>query len=131
MKCFETNKPVLELLNQLRKHEVDHKNEFEVLKGYIQDLKARIPVYIPVKSDPIDVLVAEFINGYKHRAQMRLMFIRVDDGVYEFGGQKLLLREQRGVLKVKIGGGFCEVEEYLNQYTPAELEKLERKDPLK
>ena len=30
-----------------------------------------------------------------------------------------------------MGGGYLSIDEFLDQYTPAELEKLERKDPLK
>ena len=31
---------------------------------------------------------------------------------------------------VRVGGGYLSIDEFLDQYTPAELEKLERKDPL-
>lgn len=34
-------------------------------------------------------------------------------------------------LIVRVGGGYLSIDEFLDQYTPAELEKLERKDPLK
>ena len=30
-----------------------------------------------------------------------------------------------------MGGGYLSIDEFLDQYTPAELEKMERKDPLK
>lgn len=30
-----------------------------------------------------------------------------------------------------MGGGYLSIDEFLDQYTPAELEKLERKDPMK
>ena len=32
---------------------------------------------------------------------------------------------------VRVGGGYLSIDEFLDQYTPAELEKIERKDPLK
>ena len=32
---------------------------------------------------------------------------------------------------VRVGGGFLSVDEFLDQYTPEELAKLERRDPLK
>ena len=32
---------------------------------------------------------------------------------------------------VRVGGGYISIDEFLEKYTPAELEKLERKDPLK
>ena len=34
-------------------------------------------------------------------------------------------------INIRVGGGFLSIDEFLDQYTPTELEKLERKDPLK
>ena len=31
---------------------------------------------------------------------------------------------------IKVGGGYITIEEFLDQYTPIELEKSERKDPI-
>ena len=45
----------------------DAEDEIEVLKSYIIDLKSRIAVYIPNKSDPTDVKLAEYINNYPDR----------------------------------------------------------------
>lgn len=62
-KVFKANKTSLELLKQLKDAEI----EIETLKTYIIDLKQRIAVYIPVKDDPIDKKLAEFINNYPER----------------------------------------------------------------
>ena len=32
---------------------------------------------------------------------------------------------------VRVAGGFLSIDEFLDQYTPEELAKLERRDPLK
>ena len=32
-------------------------------------------------------------------------------------------------IELRVGGGFLSLDEFLDQYTPAELQKLERKDP--
>ena len=34
-------------------------------------------------------------------------------------------------IQVRVGGGYLSIDEFLDQYTPAELEKLKRNDPLK
>ena len=34
-------------------------------------------------------------------------------------------------INIRVGGGYLSIDEFLDQYTPLELEKLERKDPLK
>ena len=57
-------------------------NEIDTLKSYILDLKARISVYIPVKSDYIDRKLAEYINNFPDRNRLKIMFMRETDGVY-------------------------------------------------
>ena len=45
----------------------DLENEIDTLKQYILDLKSRIAVYIPLKTDPVDVKLSEYINNYPDR----------------------------------------------------------------
>ena len=45
----------------------DNEAEIETLRQYIIDLKSRIAVYIPVKNDPVDKKLAEYINNYPDR----------------------------------------------------------------
>ena len=56
--------------------------EIETLKNYIIDLKQRIAVYIPIKDDPVDKKLAEFINNYPERSKLKIMFMRESEGVY-------------------------------------------------
>lgn len=60
----------------------DLQNEIETLRNYIIDLKSRIAVYIPVKNDPIDKRIAEYINNYPDRQKLKIMFMRETEGVY-------------------------------------------------
>ena len=59
------------------------------------------------------------------------MFMRESSGVYQFGSKKLMVKVEKDQIKVRVGGGFLSIDQFLEQYTPQELEKLERKDPLK
>ena len=59
------------------------------------------------------------------------MFMRESAGVYEFGSRRVSVQVSRGSIQIKVGGGFLSIDEFLDQYTPVELEKLERRDPLK
>ena len=126
-KCYQANKTSLELLQSLR----DTETEVETLKQYIIDLKSRIAVYIPVKDDPVDTRLAEYINNYPDRQKLKIMFMRESAGVYEFGSRRVMVKVDRDKINIKVGGGFLSIDEFLDQYTPQELEKLERKDPLK
>ena len=105
--------------------------EVEVMKKYIIDLKSRIAVYIPIKSDPVDKKLAEYINNYPDRQKLKIMFMRETEGVYEFGSKRIMVKVERDKIQIKVGGGFLSIDEFIDQYTPAELEKLERRDPLK
>ena len=127
-RVFEANQQSLDLLRQVRNLELEN----VTLKNYIIDLKARVAVYVPVKDDPIDQKVAEYINSYPDRNKLKIMFMRESEGVYEFGSKRVNVRiEKGGKIKIRVGGGYLSIDEFLDQFTPAELEKLERKDPLK
>jgi len=133
-KVYKANQTSLDLLKSLKEAEQEIANlhgEIDVLKQYIIDLKARIAVYIPVKGDPTDMKLAEFINNYPDRQKLKIMFMRESEGVYEFGSRRVAVKVEKGKINVRVGGGYLSLDEFLDQYTPAELEKLERRDPLK
>ena len=57
--------------------------------------------------------------------------MRESEGVYQFGTKRIAVKVEKDNIKIRVGGGFLSIDEFLDQYTPQELEKLERKDPLK
>mmetsp|Transcript_28015 Transcript_28015/g.27040 ORF Transcript_28015/g.27040 Transcript_28015/m.27040 type:complete len:131 (+) Transcript_28015:747-1139(+) len=105
--------------------------EIEALKTYVLDLKAKTAVYIPAKDDPVDKKLAEFINNYPERSKLKIMFLRETEGIYQFGTKRVSVRVDKDKINIRVGGGFLSIDEFLDQYTPAELEKMERRDPLK
>lgn len=124
-KYYDSQQDHLEMLRQLKGYE----GEVEKLKQYIIDLKSRIAVYIPVKGDVTDKKLAEYINNYPDRQKLKIMFMREAEGVYQFGTKRVHVRCVRDKIEIRVGGGFLSLDEFLDQYTPTELEKLERKDP--
>lgn len=86
---------------------------------------------MPFKDDPIDQQVAEYINSFADRQQLKIMFLRESSGVYEFGTRRVEVKATKGKILIRIGGGYMNIDEFLEQYTPLELEKLERRDPQK
>jgi hypothetical protein len=105
--------------------------EIEALKAYIIDLKSKIAVYIPIKNDPVDRKLAEYINNFPDRSRLKIMFMRESDGVYLFGSKKVCVRVDKDKINIRVGGGFLSIDEFLDQYTPVELEKLEKHNPLR
>ena len=126
-KVYKSNKISLELLKQLKDAEV----EIGSLQQYIIDLKQRIAVYIPMKDDVVDKKLAEYINNYPERSKLKIMFMRESDGVYQFGSKRVAVKVEKQGIKIRVGGGYLSIDEFLDQYTPIELEKLQRNDPLK
>ena len=125
-KCFKANKTSLDLLRNFKEAET----EIETLKSYNMDLKSRAAFYVPIKTDPIDVKLAEFINNYPDRSKLKVMFIRESEGVYEFGLRKVKVSVQREKILIKVGGGQLSIDEFLDQFTSVELDRLQRKDKL-
>ena len=94
-------------------------------------MKSRIAVYIPVKNDPVDKKLAEYINNYPDRQKLKIMFMRESDGVYQFGSKRVRVMCVRDKIQIQVGGGYLSLDEFLDQYTPTELQVLERKDPMR
>uniref|UniRef100_A0A7S3TRR3 GAR domain-containing protein n=1 Tax=Strombidinopsis acuminata TaxID=141414 RepID=A0A7S3TRR3_9SPIT len=126
-KLAKQHQTSLDLLKALK----DAEYQIETLKQYVIDLKSRIAVYIPVKDDAIDKKLAEYINNYPDRQKLKIMFMRESEGVYQFGTKRVAVKVEKDKINIRVGGGYLSLDEFLDQYTPAELEKLERKDPLK
>lgn len=140
-KFFKQQKTSLELLKNLKdvethnddlSSEINHlRIEIETYRTYITDLKSRIAVYVPVKNDLVDGRIAEYINHYPDRTKLRVMFLRESEGIYQFGSKRIAIKVDKDKINIRVGGGYLSIEEFLDQYTPIEVEKLERMDPLK
>lgn len=99
----------------------------------LQDILSKVEhtqvVYIAHKTDKIDRTLANFINKYPERKRMTIMFLRESEGVYQFGQKRVYVKVERGeTILVRVGGGFMGIEEFIKQYTPEEVEKIQRKD---
>lgn len=88
-------------------------------------------MYIPVKEDPVDRKLAEYVNNFPDRSKLKIMFTRESEGVYQFGSKRVAVKVEQDSIKIRVGGGYLSIDEFIDQYTGAELDKLERKDPLK
>ena len=70
-------------------------------------------MYVPVRNDPIDTKLADFINNYPDRKKLKVMFMRDSQGVYEFGSSKVIVKCERDKILVKVGGGWLLIDEFL------------------
>lgn len=44
-----------------------------------------------MKGDSIDETLAEYINNLKDKSNLRVMFIRINPGIYQFGSKKICI----------------------------------------
>jgi hypothetical protein len=87
------------------------------------EVKKRQPPYVPVKDDPVDAALAEYLNSKE--VQVPIKFIRQEGGNYTFGTKKVYVKVENGRLLVKVGGGFTSIDEFLSIYTLIEQEKAD------
>lgn len=57
--------------------------------------------------------------------------MRESEGVYMFGSKRVSVKVEQQNIKIRVGGGYLSIDEFLDQYTPGELERLERQNPVK
>ena len=80
--------------------------------------------YNPVKNDAVDRILAELID--LHRPLVP--FYRLSAGIYLYGSRKVLVKLGGGggnKLIFRVGGGYCSFEEFIAQFTPDELGKMQ------
>ena len=129
--CYETSQQSLGLLNDLRNLEaINEEKEAENVKMKKEVGFMKAGLYIPVKKDNVDEKLADYLNKMDP-SQIKIMFMRESSGVYEFGSKRVMVRVERGKIQIKVGGGYLSIDEFLDQYTPEELSKLQRRDPFK
>ena len=95
------------------------------------DLKQSAVAYVPVKDDPTDTKLANYINNYPDKEKLRIKFQRESEGVYRFGSKKVIVKVEKDRIKIRVGGGYLSIDQFLEQYTPPEIEKRDRSDPLR
>ena len=75
--------------------------------------------------------LAEYINNYPERNRLKVMFMRESSGVYQFGSKKVFVKVEKDKIYIRVGGGYLTIDEFLDLYTPLEIEKIERKSPMR
>ena len=116
-KVYKSNKISLELMAQVKQMKLS----MDYMAGY-----ARVGgVYEPFnKDDVIDFNLAEYINWSPYRQPLSQLFVRESEGVYQFGSKRTTIKYENTELKVRVGGGFLSIDEFVQQYLPLEVEKL-------
>lgn len=94
-----------------------------------QHMQKLLFAYIPKKGDIIEEALADFVNTYPEQEKMKILFLRESEGVYRFGQKRVFIKVEKGNnLKVRVGGGFMHINDFIEQYSMTEADKIERRD---
>ena len=121
-RMYDANTRSLETLKQLRAME----DERNALQQTMLELRERAAVYVPVRGDAVDMNVADYINNYPERQDLRVMFMRESEGTYQFGTKRITIKVENGKILIRTGGGYLSIDEFIDQHQPCELAKLAR-----
>lgn len=96
----------------------------------IEDLmKKSQPIVIGHKMDKVDQVLCNYVNQYPERDRIKVLFLRESEGVYQFGQKRVYVKIEKGnTIKVRVGGGYMHIDDFIEAYTPLEVEKIERRD---
>lgn len=120
-KVYKSNKISLELLSQLQNAQL----EIEELQQMLVSIRKKITVYAPAKNDPIDKRLSEYINSAPME-HLKILFLRQNEGIYMFGSKRVNLKLEKNEIKVRTGGGYLSLDEFVAQNVNVELEKLDK-----
>ena len=76
-------------------------------------------------------MLADFLCKYAEQNPLNILFLRESTGVYQFGQKRVFIKIEKGNrILVKVGGGYLKIEDFIALYTPEEVEKTKRRDPV-
>jgi len=87
----------------------------------------QIKLYKPVKGDAVD----EMFAGYLNKAQVDINVRRISASNYMFGSKKILAKIINGRLVIRVGGGYMNAEEFIEQYGKIEMMKIIKQEEVK
>merc|ERR1712227_372656 len=80
----------------------------------------QIKLYKPVQGDIVD----EMFAGYLNKAELTIDVQRISASNYMFGTKKILAKIINGRLVIRVGGGYMNAEEFIEQYGKIEMMKM-------
>ena len=88
----EHNFSNIRVMNRLKIILIDKESELLILRNMVTDLQRKRALYIPIKDDPIDGAVADYVNT----RTTDVPFVREDHGIYLFGSKKVFVKLENG-----------------------------------
>ena len=61
-----------------------------------EDLERGQALYIGHRFDRVDKALGEYLNHYPERSNLKIMFLRESEGVYQFGQKRVYVKVEKG-----------------------------------
>jgi len=110
-------------IHHLKEYIQDKENEIHVLREMVSELQKSRGVYVAVKDDPVDQAISQYVNT----RSVQIPFVREDAGIYLFGSKRVYIKIENNKVIVRVGGGYISIDEFIETYTPIEMEKYQNK----
>ena len=122
--CEQELQSMTDYCKKLEKQLQNGKQEIAKLNELLEKNQV---IYIAKKHDKIDEGLAEYLNQFPEREKLKILFLRESEGVYQFGQKRVYIKIEKGNnIQVRVGGGFMHIDDFIESFTPLELEKIER-----
>ena len=122
-KFKKTIKNMLKELKNINNRRKDLEDRYQQMRKEVFKIK-QIKLYKPVAGDVVD----EMFAGYLNKAKLTIEVQRIAANNYMFGTRKILAKIINGRLVIRVGGGYMNAEEFIDQYGRIEMMKMMKKD---
>ena len=112
MICLENeNRQYKDIIEQFRNDLSKQTEENTELSEQLKNAIAKIPH----REERIDYIDKALQNFFKE-SQMKNPFVKISEGVYNYGNKRLCFSLKNGFPVVRVGGGYMFVDEFLKMY---------------
>ena len=112
-------KNLLQQLNEIYQSRKELEEKYSEVRKEIFKMK-HIKLYKPVKGDVVD----EMFAGLRNKAELEIEVKRISASNYLFGTKKILAKIVNDKLVIRVGGGYMNAEEFIEQYGKIEVMKM-------
>jgi hypothetical protein len=71
-------------------------------------------MYWPVKDDPVDKKLADYINNAPASIKNHMEFERESAGIYKYGKKRVFMKIEKDNIIIRVGGGYLTMEEFID-----------------
>lgn len=114
---FTSKRSVLALKDQLLAKE----EEAIQLQQLLKTMQQKRALYIPYPNDPVDQALAAYLNSRPE--ELLVPLVREAAGAYKYGQRQVNVSVTDDRLKVKVGGGWLFIDDFISDYEALEAEK--------